>query len=158
VWNHLFLNIYDQHGDVHNGVSVTGLNKYGPLLVELSTDALVSIPGEVLGYSLELTKHEYDPAKHDVRTLEDFRQQTFRDVGALSRSGDAARRPGTRGPNMCVHVEGSGIGVPFKPHLQRVIVDQFPPNFSGLQAEVLNATWEAIARCAPTARVEHLLH
>ena len=154
VWNHLFLNIYDQHGDIHRGRSVTGINKYGPILMVLSADALAPYQGEIIGYSKEIASDAYRPAEHDVVTLRDFVKMTFADTRPGSTSGDAGRRPATPGPNMCVHCAEEGGGVPFTPHLREVIVDTLPAKFRALQNDVTREVTELVAGCAPHATVK----
>lgn len=55
---------------------------------------------------------------------------------------------------MCVHVEDSGLGIPFKPHLQRVIVDRFPAQFAALQQETFDAVQAPVQQCASGAHVQ----
>jgi hypothetical protein len=154
VWDHLFLNLYDQHGDVHKGRSVTGLNKYGPLLMELSVDSLVGVTGEIIGYRHEIARDDYDPETHDVKTIEDLREEAFRDATSTSTDSAPSRRPGTRGPNMCVHVRDNGYGIQFQPHLLRVVVDQLPSQFARLQSEMLEETNALVAAHASRSGVK----
>ncbi len=136
ILDHLFLNIYDQHGDVHKGRSVTGLNKYGPILMVFDVDSLARYQGEIKGYKREITAGDYSPAVHDVVTLDDFRQNTFKDARSISSDPTPRRQPGTPGPNMCIHGKEENGGIPFKPYLVEVIVDTFPVQLRTLQETV----------------------
>jgi hypothetical protein len=154
IWNHLFLNIFDQHADVHNGRSVTGLNKYGPITMVFNAGVLDGVEGEIVGYRREITRGDYDPAVHEVRRLDEFRAETFRDASAPSSSCLPSRRPGTPGPNMCVHYDDSGAGVPFAGYLKKVIVDQLPAIHKSLQQEMTGATTNAICDRFPETPIE----
>ncbi|HET7583491.1 MAG TPA: hypothetical protein VFK13_01205 [Gemmatimonadaceae bacterium] len=153
IFDHLFLNIYDQHADVHRGRSVTGLNKYGPLLMVLDVEALSMYAGEVMGYATEITSAAYSSAVHDVVTLEDFRRNTFSDPSPAGTSDAPSRRKGTPGPNMCVHCKEENGGIPFAPYLIEVIVDAFPSRLQSLQQKVMVEVRQLVAEYTPGTKV-----
>lgn len=153
VFDHLFLNIFDQHGDVSNGRSVTGINKYGPILMVFDIHSLARYAGPIIGYKKEITSADYSAAEHDVVTIEDFRSNTFRDDRSSATSDWPRRQPGTPGPNMCVHCSEEHGGIPFAEFLSEVVVDTLPPVHSRLQQEMLDEVKELVGRVAPDVRV-----
>jgi hypothetical protein len=150
---HLFLNVFDQHGDVHKGRSVTGINKYGPILMVFDVDAIANYRGELKGYKKEISAPQYSAAAHDVITVEDFRQNTFHDAEKHSQSSAPSRRPGTPGPNMCLHCAEELGGVPFKPFLREVIVDTFAGRYQGLQDTVIAEVNALVRAHTPHSKV-----
>ena len=154
VWNHLFLNVFDQHGDVHKGKSVTGINKYGPVLMVFSVDGMAAHRAGILGCRKEISAPDYDPREHDVATLADFVAMTFADRNPQSFSDAPSRIPdGRPGPNMCVHYVDDTEGIPFGPYLTDVIVDTLPEPFSSIQTAVLHEVQALTRACAPNATV-----
>lgn len=145
--NHLFINVYDQHADVHKGRSVTGLNKYGPLCMAFNIDFLRQIEPPVCGYGIEITDPNYDENEHAICELQDFRNQTFSDATAVSVNDRPARIKGTPGPNMCVHFEADNFHVDFEQHLSHIILDALPEAYNDLflraRTDLRNAIIEA---------------
>jgi hypothetical protein len=149
---HLFLNVFDQHGDVHRGRSVTGINKYGAILMVFDVDSIANYVGEFKGYKKEISAFDYSPAAHDVSTIEDFRQNTFQDIGSQSVNPAPARRPGTPGPNMCVHCVEEFGGISFRESLKEVVVDCFGVQFQALQERVMDEV-KALTKAASSETI-----
>lgn len=154
VHNDLFLNVFDQHADVHKGRSVTGLNKYGPVAMAFGIGALEEADGEILSYGREITSDEYDPEMHEISELSDFVEAAFAFTRPYAWSDDPSRRPGTPGPNTVLRFTDAGQGVPFELHLDHVILDALPPELRALQDEALEDVTRALGRAGVAAQVE----
>lgn len=151
VWNDLFLNLFDQHGDVHRGKSVTGLNKFGPLCLTFDVAALVGVDGEFLAYSREISSQHYDAKAHDISSLDELRHAAFADPSPNSTLGAPSRRPGTPGPNTCVHVPDGGEGISLARFGRTVIIDRLPSTMSALEDEMLLRLRALMSSSMPTA-------
>lgn len=153
VYNDLFLNVFDQHADVHKGRSVTGLNKYGPVAMVFRVEALEEADGEILSYGREITSDEYDPDTHEIRELADFIEAAFRYTAPHAWTDDPSRRPGTPGPNTVLRFADAGAGVPFELYLDHVILDTLPPTLRELQNGALADITRALENAGVGAQV-----
>lgn len=153
VYNDLFLNVFDQHADVHKGRSVTGLNKYGPVAMVFRIEALEEADGDILSYGREITSAEYDPETHEIRELADFIEAAFRYTVPYAFTDDPSRRPGTPGPNTVLRFPDGGAGVPFELYLDHVILDTLPPALRELEDEALGDITRALSDAGIGAEV-----
>lgn len=137
IWNHLFLNVYDLHADVSgSGTSVTGLNKYGPVLMAFDVAALKEAgASDIWSYRREITSPEYDAEGDTISELRDFVRETFAFTAIHAWSSEPSRRPNTVGPLSVLHFPDQGAGISLDRYLDHIIVDALPTNLSVLEAE-----------------------
>ena len=145
IFDCLFLNVYDQHADVtDDGRPVFGLNKFGPVLMAFSVNALTVNVDGWKSYRHEIAAAEYDEAIHEIDDIDDFVSETFRYTAPHAWSDEPSRRPQTRGPASTLFAPDLGGGIPLATHLRRVVLDSLPPNHHDLEREARNSVLEAL--------------
>jgi hypothetical protein len=129
----LFLNVFDQHGDSVGDRSVFGLNKYGPVLMVFTADALERVADDWRSYRIEITDPGYTDEEHEIVTMRDFVEDTFRYTVDHAWSNEPSRRPGTRGPASCLFNRDLGGNVAFEPYLIEVVLDRLPDQHARIE-------------------------